>query len=138
VSGFELTLEPQRRLRRIEVLNGAGDRRRWSPDDKARILEETPVPGAVVSEVARRHGLTPEQLFGWRREARGALNAAAEAPARFVPAVVEAPAPGSEAHLGCGRRRGPRGGRVQRGLSWRSTGSWFGSDPARARRRSRR
>ena len=67
-SGFELTLEPERPPRRIEVINGAGGRRRWSADDKARILEETLVPGAVVSEVARRHGLTPQQLFGWRRE----------------------------------------------------------------------
>jgi transposase len=106
VSGFELTLEPQRLPRRIEVINGAGGRRRWSADDKARILEETLVPGAVVSEVARRHGLTPQQLFGWRREARRALNAAAEAPAGFVPAVVEAPGPAPEPRLGCGRRRG--------------------------------
>ena len=106
MSGFDLTLEPQRRLRRIEVINDAGGRRRWSPDDKARILEETLVPGAVVSEVARRHGLTPQQLFGWRREARRALNEAGEAPARFVPAVVEASAPASELQLGSGRRRG--------------------------------
>ncbi|WP_394030653.1 transposase [Xanthobacter wiegelii] len=34
-------------------------RRRWAADDRARILEETLVPGAVVSVVARRHGLTP-------------------------------------------------------------------------------
>jgi hypothetical protein len=30
------------------------------------------VPGAVVSAVARRHGVTPQQVFGWRREARRA------------------------------------------------------------------
>lgn len=108
MSGFELTLEPERSRRRIEVINGAGGRRRWSADDKARILEETLVPGAVVSEVARRHGLTPQQLFGWRREARRALKAAAEAPARFVPAVVEAPGPAPEPRLGCGRRRRSR------------------------------
>jgi transposase len=76
VSVFELTLEPERPPRRIEVINGAGGRRRWSADDKARILEETLVPGAVVSEVSRRHGLTPQQLFGWRREgATGAERA---------------------------------------------------------------
>nr|WP_249157506.1 transposase [Bradyrhizobium diazoefficiens] len=46
-------------------------RRRWfSKDDKARIVEETLVPGAVVSEIARRHGLTPQQVFTWRRQAR--------------------------------------------------------------------
>jgi transposase len=91
VSGFEHTLEPKRSPRRIEVINGAAGRRRWSADDKARIVEETLAPGAVVSEVARRHGLTPQQLFGWRREARRASAEAVEAPAAFVPAVVEAP-----------------------------------------------
>ena len=39
-------------------------------DDKARIIAETLEAGAVVSEVARRHGLRPQQLFTWRREAR--------------------------------------------------------------------
>ena len=70
MSRFDLTLEPERVARRIEVINGAGGRRRWSADDKARILEETLAPGAVVSEIARRHGLRPQQVFGWRREAR--------------------------------------------------------------------
>jgi transposase len=36
-------------------------------DDKARIIEETLAPGAVVSDVARRHELSPQQLFTWRR-----------------------------------------------------------------------
>ena len=44
-------------MRRLEVITGTGRRRRFSADDKARIIEETLVPGAVVSEVARRHGL---------------------------------------------------------------------------------
>ncbi|WP_209490463.1 transposase [Xanthobacter flavus] len=43
-------------------------RRRWTADDRARILEETLAPGAVVSAVAHRHGLSPQQLFTWRRE----------------------------------------------------------------------
>jgi transposase len=91
VSGLDLTLEPER-VRRFEVINGAGGRRTWSLEAKARILDETLLPGAVVSEVARRHGLTPQQVFGWRREARRA-TAAAEAPVAFVPAVVEPPPP---------------------------------------------
>jgi transposase len=106
VSGLDLTLEPERRLRRIEVINGAGGRRRWSADDKARIVEETLVPGAVVSEVARRHDLSPQQLFGWRREARRALRPAGGAaePASFVPAVVEE-APPMSAPRPAARRR---------------------------------
>jgi transposase len=45
-------LEPLRPVRRLEVITGAGGRRRWSADEKARILEEAMAPGAVVSEVA--------------------------------------------------------------------------------------
>jgi transposase len=55
-------------LRRVEIIAGVGRRRRFSRDTKARIVLESRAPGAVVSEVARRHGLTPQQLFGWRRE----------------------------------------------------------------------
>ncbi len=47
-------------------------RRRWSKDEKARIVEETLAPGAVVSEVARRHGVAQGLLFTWRRLARTA------------------------------------------------------------------
>jgi transposase len=86
VSGLDHRLEPEGELRRFEIMNGAMGRRRWSADDRARILEETLMPGAVVSAVARRHGLTPQQLFTWRREARKRLEA--EAPPAFVPAVV--------------------------------------------------
>jgi transposase len=91
VSGLDLTLKPERSVRRVEIINGIGGRRRWSADDKARMVEETLAPGAVVSEVARRHGLTPQQLFTWRRAARRPLQEAATAPL-FIPAVVAAPA----------------------------------------------
>lgn len=65
-------------------------RRRWSLDDKARIVEETLAAGAVVSEVARRHGLTPQQVFAWRRAARRPSEDGDDPGApRFVPAVVE-------------------------------------------------
>lgn len=57
-------------VRRFEVITGTGRRRRWSTDDKARILLESFTPGANVSEVARRNGLSPQQLFSWRREFR--------------------------------------------------------------------
>jgi transposase len=90
VSGLDLTLDPERQPRRFEVINGARGRRRWSRDDKARIIAETLEPNAVISEVARRHGLSPQQVFTWRRAARKlAISPAQDTPA-FVPAVVSA------------------------------------------------
>ena len=76
----------RRAARRIEVITGAGGRRRWSDEEKARAIEESLAPDAVVSQVARRHGATPQQLFTWRREAR---QKAAESSPPFVPAIVE-------------------------------------------------
>jgi transposase len=55
---------------RVEVLDGLERRRRWSQDDKARIVEETLVPGAKVTEVARRNGVAASVVFTWRRQAR--------------------------------------------------------------------
>jgi transposase len=89
VSTLDHTLEPDVTVRRLEVITGTGRRRRFSDDDKARIVEETLLPGAVVSEVARRHGLMPQQVFTWRRQARSPSMTRAEAPL-FVPAVVDA------------------------------------------------
>src|SRR5690606_29239662 len=42
-------------------------RRRWSAEAKARLVEETLAPDANVSAIARRVGIAPSQLFGWRR-----------------------------------------------------------------------
>ena len=55
---------------RVEVLGALERRRRWSQDDKARIVEETLVPGAKVTEVARRNGVAASVVFTWRRQAR--------------------------------------------------------------------
>ena len=57
-------------LRRFEVITGTGGRRNWPAEVKARIVAESLAPGVQVSDVARRHGIRPQQLFGWRREAR--------------------------------------------------------------------
>ena len=57
---------------RVEVLDGLERRRRWSQDDKVRIVEETLVPGAKVTDVARRNGVAASVVFTWRRQARTA------------------------------------------------------------------
>jgi transposase len=56
-------------FRRIELITGASRRRRWSSDEKARVVVESLRPGTNISEVARRNGLSPQQLFAWRRQA---------------------------------------------------------------------
>jgi len=82
-------------VHRLEVISGTGRRRSFSDDFKTRVVEETLAPGAVVSQVARRHGLTPQQVFTWRRQARevSSRQSDAEVP-MFVPAVVEASSAG--------------------------------------------
>jgi transposase len=65
---------------RVEVLGGVERRRRWSSGEKMGLVEETLVPGAKVSEVARRNGISASLLFTWRRQARGI-----EAPTAVVP-----------------------------------------------------
>lgn len=77
------------RARRIEVFTGVGRRRDWADEEKASIIAESYRSGNV-SAVARRHGLTPTQLFTWRRTARPDGGAALETAPEFVPAVMEA------------------------------------------------
>jgi hypothetical protein len=70
---LEHSFEPEAGVRRVEVITGMGRRRRWSVDDKARIIAETLAPGAVTSEVARRHGMSPQQILAGDEKPSGAL-----------------------------------------------------------------
>ena len=56
---------------RVEVITGRQRRRTWSDEEKGRILLESGEPGANVSAVARRNGVSRGLLNIWRREARG-------------------------------------------------------------------
>lgn len=71
---------------RGEILTGPERRRRWGSDEKAGIVAEVLVPGAKVSEIARRHGISRGLLYTWRREA-GEHSIASELP-DLVPVVV--------------------------------------------------
>jgi len=86
----------------MEVFTGAGRRRSWSVAEKAAIIGESYGAGETVCSVARRHGLTPQQLFTWRRLAR---RLALSPPPMFVPAVVEPAAPELAAPVKAARRR---------------------------------
>jgi transposase len=76
---------------RVEIRSGVGRRRRWSDGEKGRIVAESLALGAVVSEVARRHEISPQHLFAWRKAARdGRLALPADEAAMFVPVVLAA------------------------------------------------
>jgi transposase len=78
-------------VRPIELATGIGRRRRWSREDKARIVVESLTGGVSVSEVARRHGLSPQQLFAWRHEARALRHEGGSAAPEDGPAANPAP-----------------------------------------------
>jgi transposase len=80
---------------RLEVVD-TGRRRRWADAAKLRIVEESLVGPRLVSATARRHGISNQLLFSWRKAYReGRLGIVAG----FVPATI---APEPEAG-GCGR-----------------------------------
>ena len=72
---------------RLEVVD-TGRRRRWTDEAKLRIIAESEGGPRLVSATARRHGISPSQLFGWRREfGLGGSWAAAQEPS-FLPVSV--------------------------------------------------
>jgi transposase len=90
VSKLDHILEPETgTVHRLEVISGTGRRRRFSEEFKARVVEETFAPTAVASQIARRHGLSPQQVFTWRRQARARALVTANAIPGFVAAVIE-------------------------------------------------
>lgn len=91
-------------VRRLEIFTGSGRRRSWSAEQKAQIVAESFAPGSSVSAVARRHGLTPQQLFGWRRQGR-----ATEDPERMSFASVVVTSAAIEIEIGGATIRVPPG-----------------------------
>ena len=69
-----------------EVLSGPQRRRRWTVTEKLEMVAETNEPGSSVSLVARRHGVSPNQLFTWRRLAEQGALTATRAEEEVVPA----------------------------------------------------
>ena len=76
-------------FRRVEVITGVGRRRRWSLEEKARIVAESLDPATTSSAVARRYGLHVSQLFTWRQQLqRSTPSAAAIGGPAFVPVLL--------------------------------------------------
>jgi transposase len=90
------SLTDTRLISRLEVVE-TGRRRRWSDAAKLRIVEESLAGPRLVSATARRHGISNQLLFAWRKAHRhGRLGAIAG----FVPAMI---APEAGEVGGCGR-----------------------------------
>jgi transposase len=89
------------KVSRLEVIE-TGARRRWTLDEKLRIVAESHAGTRQVSATARRHGLSPALLFTWRRLAReGRLQTDDEG--SFARAVIAAEGPGNEPAMAAGR-----------------------------------
>ena len=84
---------------RVEIFQGRA-RRRWSEDDKRRLVAETLAPGETVHGVARRRGVSTSQLFTWRKRLRaeaGFPPPAPGVPGFAVVAIAPVPPPAGEA-----------------------------------------
>jgi transposase len=75
------------KVSRLEVIQ-TGSRRRWTVEEKLRIVGESFATPRAVSATARRYGVLPAQLFNWRRLAREGKLAIGDGTAGFLPAVV--------------------------------------------------
>ncbi|CAN7609951.1 IS66-like element accessory protein TnpA [Rhizobium sp. LjRoot258] len=89
ITGFTHSTKADEPVQRFEVFTGSGRRRDWSDKEKDRIIAESYTGERSVSTVARQHGLSPGQLFTWRRLARKPLDAVADHVPMFVPAAVD-------------------------------------------------
>jgi len=88
----------------MTLITGGERRRRWSDEDRARILAAIAEPGAVIAEVARREEISTSLIYRWRWEARKGANASTPGfarviveaqPQRPMPARASEPEPGA-------------------------------------------
>lgn len=77
------------RIERLAIVE-TGRRRRWSGDEKLKIVIESFAAPRQVAATARRHGISREQLYKWRRLFRAERTEAAAQEAGFAPALVTA------------------------------------------------
>jgi transposase len=80
----------------VEVITSVERRRRWSREEKLRIVAESARPYRTVSQVARTHGIAPGQLFTWRRQLLAAAIGSQGGDCGFVPVRI-ASQPAAEA-----------------------------------------
>jgi transposase len=87
MSHTELLLEPQRKpVRQLQVAAGTRRRRTWTGEQKARIIAESNASSESVTAVARRHGITAQQLYRWRWHDRHSVHGK---DVTFAPVMLE-------------------------------------------------
>jgi transposase len=74
-------------VERLEVIE-TGRRRRWSDDEKLRIVLESLQTPRAISSTARRYGISRSLLVRWRRSFRPEPSCAGAPQAGFVPVIV--------------------------------------------------
>lgn len=97
------------KVSRLEVIQ-TGSRRRWTVEEKLRIVGESLAAPRAISATARRYGLSSAQLFYWRRLAREGKLAVSDGTAAFLPAVVSSDDPVGETGKPAMAARAPCGG----------------------------
>src|ERR1700744_2393433 len=75
----------------VEVIVDRQRRRRWTVEEKRRIVAETDEPGARIGDVAARHDVYPGLLFTWRRQVRKGLLTDRRAPLFLPVEMASAP-----------------------------------------------
>jgi transposase len=78
-------------MSQMTLITGNERRRRWSDEERSRILAEIAEPGAVIAEVARRADVCTSLVYRWRREARTAAEDSGFAPVLIEEAVGAVP-----------------------------------------------
>jgi len=77
-------------VRRVEIITGKERRRRWSGDEKRRLVTEAFGPGAIVAQVARLHGVAESCLYTWRKRfAENIPNGVAPDRPQLIPVMIE-------------------------------------------------
>lgn len=80
----------------IEVITPVERRRRWSRQDKERLVAACLEPEAVLSEIARAAGIHVSQLFRWRKELCQMEEPSAQTASTLVPVIVSEAAPAAQ------------------------------------------
>ncbi|HUA56740.1 MAG TPA: transposase [Candidatus Sulfotelmatobacter sp.] len=76
-------------VQRVEIISAKEPRRRWSDDEKRRLVAAAFAPGAVISHVARVHGVATSCLFAWRKRFPGLADGITPEATRLIPVMVD-------------------------------------------------